>query len=108
MAWGVLAWQVLIRIPVGTALFEETMFRGVLYGAWRRTMRWWQAAILSSVAFALWHVVVEMHRQEREGHAWGMDGLINTLLVLVLQPHLPFASLVVCASRSGLMASAPA
>jgi uncharacterized protein len=82
MAWGVLAWQVLIRIPVGTALFEETMFRGVLYGAWRRTMRWWQAAILSSVAFALWHVVVEMHRQEREGHAWGMDGLINTLLVL--------------------------
>jgi hypothetical protein len=27
---------------------------------------------------------------------------------LVLQPHLLFASLVVCASRSGLMASAPA
>jgi ATP-dependent exoDNAse (exonuclease V) alpha subunit len=28
-------------------------------------------------------------------------------LRLVLQPHLLFASLVVCASRSGLMASAP-
>ena len=27
---------------------------------------------------------------------------------LILQPHLPFASLVVCASCSGLMASAPA
>jgi hypothetical protein len=27
---------------------------------------------------------------------------------LVLQPHLWFASLVVCASRSGLVASAPA
>jgi hypothetical protein len=30
------------------------------------------------------------------------------ILALVLQPHLPFPSLVVCASRSGLMASAPA
>jgi hypothetical protein len=27
---------------------------------------------------------------------------------LLLQPHLPFASLVVCASGAGLVASAPA
>jgi membrane protease YdiL (CAAX protease family) len=82
MAWGLLAWQVLIRIPIGTALFEETVFRGVLYGLSRRTLRWWQAATLSSVAFAFWHVVVELHRQERQGHTWGGDGLANTLPIL--------------------------
>jgi hypothetical protein len=32
----------------------------------------------------------------------------DALLRLVLQPHLAFASLVVCASGSGLVASAPA
>lgn len=81
MAWEVLAWQVLIRIPVGTALFEETMFRGVLYGAWKRVLGPWPAAVWSSVAFALWHVVVELHRQERQGHAWGSDGFIAALPV---------------------------
>jgi uncharacterized protein len=75
-SWAVLAWQVLIRIPVGTALFEETMFRGVLYAGWRRVLPWWRAALWSSVAFALWHVVVELHRQERQGHAWGGDALL--------------------------------
>lgn len=69
MTLGVLGWQVLIRIPIGTALFEEAMFRGVLYAAWHRVMRSWQAACLSSAAFAFWHVVAEMHRQERQGHA---------------------------------------
>jgi membrane protease YdiL (CAAX protease family) len=78
---GVLAWQVLLRIPVGTALFEETMFRGVLYGAWRRARGPWPAAVLSSVAFALWHVVVELHRQERRGHAFGGGGLAAALPV---------------------------
>ena len=48
--------------------------------------------------------VGSMH--ETTAEALNENGLI--LEQLVLQPHLPFASLVVCASRSGLMASAPA
>jgi membrane protease YdiL (CAAX protease family) len=82
MTVGMLAWQVLIRIPVGTALFEETMFRGVLFGAWKRTLGAWQAACWSSVAFAFWHVVAELQRQERQGHAWGSDGFTAALPVL--------------------------
>jgi membrane protease YdiL (CAAX protease family) len=81
----VLAWQVLIRIPVGTALFEETMFRGLLYASWHRVAGWPWAALWSSVAFAFWHVVVELHRQERLGHRWGGDAFtaaIPTLLFL--------------------------
>ena len=49
-------YRILIRIPVGTALLEEVAFRGVLFvllvddGVV-------PAAVISSVAFALWHVV---------------------------------------------------
>jgi uncharacterized protein len=45
-----------IRIPLGTALPEELLFRGVLLGALRTRMSWWPAAAWSSVAFGLWHI----------------------------------------------------
>lgn len=49
--------QGLIRIPIGTALFEETLFRGVLL-AWliRRTSTG-RAILGSSVMFGLWHAL---------------------------------------------------
>ena len=51
-----LAYQTMLRIPLGTALFEEAAFRGVLFGAWRRAAGVRGAVIGSSVAFGLWHV----------------------------------------------------
>lgn len=53
---GLLAYRALIRIPLGTALFEEFAFRGVLFGAWARLTSPLQAAIGSSLVFGLWHV----------------------------------------------------
>lgn len=53
---GLLAYRALIRIPLGTALFEEFAFRGVLFGAWRRIASPLQAAAGSSLVFGLWHV----------------------------------------------------
>lgn len=52
---GSLVFYALVRIPVGTAFFEELAFRGVLFGAFasRGTVR---AAVATSVAFGLWHV----------------------------------------------------
>lgn len=49
--------EVLIRIPLVTALGEEIAFRGVLLGllfAWYSPFR---AAVLSSALFGLWHVL---------------------------------------------------
>jgi membrane protease YdiL (CAAX protease family) len=48
--------QCLVRIPVGTAAFEEFAFRGILYGmvAARHGNR--VAIVASSVVFGLWHV----------------------------------------------------
>lgn len=51
-----LAWTTLVRIPLGTALWEEVAFRGVLYGAWARHRPVATAAAGSSVVFGVWHV----------------------------------------------------
>ena len=53
---GLLAYRALIRIPLGTALFEEFAFRGVLFGAWARITSPLRAAAGSSLVFGLWHV----------------------------------------------------
>ncbi len=45
-----------VRFPLGTALFEEVVFRGVIDGLWRR--RGHKAAWLASaMAFGAWHLV---------------------------------------------------
>jgi uncharacterized protein len=52
-----LAFYVLVRIPLGTAVAEEVVFRGVLLAAWRDTgASMLLAAVCVSVAFGLWHV----------------------------------------------------
>ena len=50
----------LIIIPIGTALFEETLFRGVLLGALMETSTRRTAVVVSSVVFGFWHLVPEI------------------------------------------------
>jgi membrane protease YdiL (CAAX protease family) len=55
---GDVLFQVLVRLPLGTALFEEVAFRGAVEGIWRRsgaTKR--EAAMAAAVAFGLWHLI---------------------------------------------------
>jgi membrane protease YdiL (CAAX protease family) len=51
-----IAYQVLIRIPVGTVLWEETAFRGVLQAALRRIMSERAAIVVTGGVFGVWHV----------------------------------------------------
>ena len=51
------AYETLARIPIGTALFEEVAFRGVLTGLLLRTMASGPAYAVSSAMFGLWHVL---------------------------------------------------
>jgi uncharacterized protein len=52
-----LAFYVLVRIPLGTAVAEEVIFRGILFAAWRDVgFSSFGAALFSSFAFGLWHV----------------------------------------------------
>ncbi len=50
-----IAFETLIRIPIGTALFEEFAFRGALFGLFSRRGRLF-GAVASSIAFGLWHI----------------------------------------------------
>lgn len=49
-------YEMLIRIPVGTALAEELIFRGALMGVFLRKRSPLAAALLSSLVFGLWHI----------------------------------------------------
>lgn len=62
-----LTYQVLVHIPLGTALTEEVLFRGVLYGTWNAVGRARAAIIWSSVAFGMWHIVPALELLDRIG-----------------------------------------
>ena len=50
------AYQVLVRIPLGTVLWEETAFRGVLQAALERVMPGGAAVGMTSAVFGVWHI----------------------------------------------------
>jgi len=49
--------EVLIKIPIGTALAEETLFRGALLGIFERRRSRRVADALSGLMYGLWHVL---------------------------------------------------
>ncbi len=53
---GAIAYQVLVRIPLGTVLWEEVAFRGVLFAALTRLVSTQAAAAMSAAVFGIWHV----------------------------------------------------
>jgi len=50
----------LVAIPLGTVLFEEVAFRGVLWGLLARDSGVFAATAVSSCLFGLWHVLPAM------------------------------------------------
>jgi len=54
---GTVLFRALVRIPFATALGEEVLFRGVLFGLFVRHTRPLWAAVASSLLFGLWHVL---------------------------------------------------
>jgi membrane protease YdiL (CAAX protease family) len=54
--------RALVAIPIGTAICEEVMFRGVLLAAAARCGRPRTATIVASALFGLWHVAAESVR----------------------------------------------
>ena len=57
LSQGEVAYHVFLRIPLGTAVTEEIVFRGLLYAAFLNAGNSRaEAAFAASVAFGLWHV----------------------------------------------------
>lgn len=53
---GRIAYEALVRIPLGTALAEEVVFRSVLLAGVAGRLGWRPAVWVSSGVFGLWHV----------------------------------------------------
>lgn len=55
---GDIAHRVLVRLPIGTALFEEVAFRGVVEAMWRRSgENPRRSAVVAAVGFGMWHLI---------------------------------------------------
>uniref|UniRef100_A0A7C6EH72 CPBP family intramembrane metalloprotease n=1 Tax=candidate division WOR-3 bacterium TaxID=2052148 RepID=A0A7C6EH72_UNCW3 len=52
-----LIFRVLVRIPLGTAFFEENLFRGISYGYLIKRFSLKKTIIITSILFAIWHIV---------------------------------------------------
>lgn len=52
-----LLFHTLVRIPIGTALFEEVAFRGILPALGRRSTTPLRANLLAAGLFGLWHLI---------------------------------------------------
>ena len=78
-----LAYQTLVRVPLGTALVEEILFRGVLFAGLRQ-YGVGRAAILSALVFGLWHISPTwvMVRENRPG--WGQSSSLRVILGAVI------------------------
>lgn len=50
------AWRAVVRVPLGTVLWEELAFRGVLLGVLVRLLPVTRAVALSALVFGLWHI----------------------------------------------------
>src|SRR5215831_18136281 len=63
------AYQALIRIPVGTALWEETAFRSVLQAALGRVLPGTAAIAVTSGVFGAWHIRPTLQALQANGLA---------------------------------------
>ncbi len=78
----------LVEIPVGTALYEEVVFRGVVLGLALRRLPPLPAALVTSALFGLWHVLPSLRDREhnpvtREQHPAAVTAatVLNTAVV---------------------------
>jgi len=92
-----IAFQILVRIPLGTVLLEEVAFRGVLYGLVRRTRGVAWATAVSCGLFALWHVPPAVQLVSVDDTlTLGAPTVIAVMLALT---GAAFAGLVLCELR---------
>jgi membrane protease YdiL (CAAX protease family) len=91
-----LAYQTLVRIPLGTAVLEEFAFRGVLLGLLARMGPMKTAVAVSSLLFGLWHIrptLGTLATNDLAEGAWAQVGAVTTAVALTTVGGLLFCAL---------------
>lgn len=100
--WGHALLTAFVLIPVGTVLFEEVAFRGVLWGLLRRRHGTWVATGVSSALFGLWHVLPSLglaRADQAIGNTVGTGSSGQALSVLGTVLFTALAGVVFCELR---------
>ena len=88
LATGSLAFTVLVRIPIGTVLFEEVLFRGLGLALRLERMQRIPAVLVNSAVFGLWHVpptIVGLRLNDIDpGSTVGLASLAGAILATFL------------------------
>lgn len=71
----------LLVIPLGTVVFEETIFRGVLLALLLRRCPRRAAVLVSSVIFGLWHLVPALSAADGKAAAAALGTVVGTVAV---------------------------
>jgi membrane protease YdiL (CAAX protease family) len=100
-----LAYQVLVRIPVGTVAWEEVAFRGVLRAALRRVMDEPGATAVGSAVFGLWHIRPTAEGLAVNGLAAGRGARILAVTAVVAGTAGAGAVFSLLRERSGSLAA---
>ena len=100
-----LAYQTLVRIPVGTVLCEEIAFRGVLQAALRRVMSEPAAIAVTSGVFGLWHIRPTAGALRVNGLAGGRGQAVTGVAAGVVVTAAGGAALSWLRARSGRLAA---
>ncbi|MCZ2826143.1 MULTISPECIES: CPBP family intramembrane glutamic endopeptidase [unclassified Modestobacter] len=75
------AYQALVRIPLGTVVWEETAFRGVLLAALMRTVPPRAAIAVSAALFGIWHIRPTLSAATANTLTDGSAGLVVAVLL---------------------------
>lgn len=71
-------YQLLVRIPLGTVVFEEVLFRSVLLGMFMRRTGTAAAVLWSSALFGLWHIIPTLNGLETNELGDQVDSALAT------------------------------
>ena len=71
-----------VRVPLATALYEEALFRGVIFGMLVRRWSPLWAALGSSVIFGLWHVLPTLSTLDVNPAGGLFDGVTGTIVAV--------------------------
>ena len=73
--------QPLLFIPLGTVVFEEVIFRGVLLAVLQRVWSRTSSLVVSSVCFGLWHLPPALRDTSDKGTATAVGIVVGTIAV---------------------------
>ena len=80
---GWVLFQAFVRIPLATALYEEVLFRGIVFGMLVRRNSPLVAGLISSILFGFWHILPTIETLDTNPAGGLFTGVLGLIIALV-------------------------